>query len=249
MVTVEDLRGVYSGRTHPKVQSGQWTEEEVLRRFLDNFDSSQDGQVGPRGAHPSFLPSLWCPLRACLPPGHAGRIPGLLQRRERLHGLGRGVRGHDDQRLAAVSSAPGPNPSIHEPAPLSPGLAAGPPWGWRLEGSAGRFRLQNQLDQVSSGTQDSRPQEVPVDVPPSPESCFAPGSWSHQHPNPILLSASWGSQEAPGAGGGGVCVSKRLSGKPGSALGGRSWKAAKFGGQSRRGLWGWGTGKQAGQAA
>lgn len=45
VVTVEDLRGVYSGRTHPKVQSGQWTEEEVLRRFLDNFDSSQDGQV------------------------------------------------------------------------------------------------------------------------------------------------------------------------------------------------------------
>uniref|UniRef100_A0A8P0PJ51 Calcyphosine n=2 Tax=Canis lupus familiaris TaxID=9615 RepID=A0A8P0PJ51_CANLF len=46
VVTVDDLRGVYSGRTHPKVQSGEWTEEEVLRRFLDNFDSSEkDGQV------------------------------------------------------------------------------------------------------------------------------------------------------------------------------------------------------------
>ncbi|XP_004450277.2 calcyphosin [Dasypus novemcinctus] len=46
VVTVSDLRGVYSGRAHPKVQSGEWTEEEVLRRFLDNFDSPEkDGQV------------------------------------------------------------------------------------------------------------------------------------------------------------------------------------------------------------
>uniref|UniRef100_A0A2K6GN25 Calcyphosin n=1 Tax=Propithecus coquereli TaxID=379532 RepID=A0A2K6GN25_PROCO len=46
VVTVDDLRGVYSGRGHPKVRSGEWTEEEVLRRFLDNFDSSEkDGQV------------------------------------------------------------------------------------------------------------------------------------------------------------------------------------------------------------
>nr|XP_020739416.1 calcyphosin isoform X4 [Odocoileus virginianus texanus] len=47
VVTVDDLRGVYSGRAHPKVRSGEWTEEQVLRRFLDNFDSSEkDGQVG-----------------------------------------------------------------------------------------------------------------------------------------------------------------------------------------------------------
>lgn len=47
VVTVDDLRGVYSGRAHPKVRSGEWTEEEALRRFLDNFDSSKkDGQVG-----------------------------------------------------------------------------------------------------------------------------------------------------------------------------------------------------------
>uniref|UniRef100_G1S0L5 Calcyphosine n=1 Tax=Nomascus leucogenys TaxID=61853 RepID=G1S0L5_NOMLE len=46
VVTVDDLRGVYSGRAHPKVRSGKWTEDEVLRRFLDNFDSSEkDGQV------------------------------------------------------------------------------------------------------------------------------------------------------------------------------------------------------------
>ncbi|XP_058393913.1 calcyphosin [Diceros bicornis minor] len=46
VVTVDDLRGAYSGRAHPKVRSGEWTEEDVLRRFLDNFDSSEkDGQV------------------------------------------------------------------------------------------------------------------------------------------------------------------------------------------------------------
>lgn len=69
VVTVDDLRGVYSGRTHPKVQSGEWTEEEVLRRFLDNFDSSEkDGQVGAH-RHPYPLrPGLWPLLRACLPP-------------------------------------------------------------------------------------------------------------------------------------------------------------------------------------
>uniref|UniRef100_H0WPI6 Calcyphosine n=2 Tax=Otolemur garnettii TaxID=30611 RepID=H0WPI6_OTOGA len=45
VVTVDDLHGVYIGCFHPKVQSGEWTEEEVLRHFLDNFDSSEDGQV------------------------------------------------------------------------------------------------------------------------------------------------------------------------------------------------------------
>lgn len=46
VVTLEDLRGVYSGRAHPKVRSGEWTEDDALRRFLDNFDSSEkDGQV------------------------------------------------------------------------------------------------------------------------------------------------------------------------------------------------------------
>ncbi|XP_028340004.1 calcyphosin [Physeter macrocephalus] len=53
VVTVDDLRGVYSGRAHPRVRSGEWTEEEVLRRFLDNSDSSEkDGQVGARVPHP-----------------------------------------------------------------------------------------------------------------------------------------------------------------------------------------------------
>lgn len=57
VVTVDDLRGVYSGRAHPKVRSGEWTEEEVLRRFLDNFDSSEkDGQVGAKTPSPPPKP-------------------------------------------------------------------------------------------------------------------------------------------------------------------------------------------------
>ncbi|XP_036096684.1 calcyphosin isoform X1 [Molossus molossus] len=66
VVTVDDLRGVYSCHAHPKVQSGEWTEEEALRHFLDNFDSfEKDGQVGAYrvpltpptpGFHPSLEP-------------------------------------------------------------------------------------------------------------------------------------------------------------------------------------------------
>lgn len=53
VVTVDDLRGVYSGHAHPKVLSGEWTEEEVFRRFLDNFDSPEkDGQVGSAQGDP-----------------------------------------------------------------------------------------------------------------------------------------------------------------------------------------------------
>ncbi|CAI5799227.1 calcyphosin [Podarcis lilfordi] len=47
LVTVEDLRGVYNGRSHPKFKSGEWTEEQVFRSFLDSFDSpdDKDGKV------------------------------------------------------------------------------------------------------------------------------------------------------------------------------------------------------------
>ena len=73
VVTVDDLRGVYSGRTHPKVRNGEWTEEEVLRRFLDNFDSSEkDGQVGAPGYPCPLRPGVWSPLTARPPPGHSG---------------------------------------------------------------------------------------------------------------------------------------------------------------------------------
>ncbi|XP_069483227.1 calcyphosin-like protein isoform X2 [Ambystoma mexicanum] len=47
IVTVEDLRGVYNAKHHPKYQNGEWTEDQVFRVFLDNFDSpyDKDGKV------------------------------------------------------------------------------------------------------------------------------------------------------------------------------------------------------------
>lgn len=46
VVTIEDLRGVYSAKKHPKYLSGEWTEDQVLRQFLDSFDSQdKDGRI------------------------------------------------------------------------------------------------------------------------------------------------------------------------------------------------------------
>ncbi|KAK1787424.1 hypothetical protein P4O66_002911 [Electrophorus voltai] len=47
VITIEDLRGVYNVKHHPKYQNGEWTEEQIFRKFLDSFDSpdDKDGQV------------------------------------------------------------------------------------------------------------------------------------------------------------------------------------------------------------
>ena len=47
VVTVEDLKGVYSVKQHKKYMSGEWTEDQCLKEFLDSFDSpnDKDGQV------------------------------------------------------------------------------------------------------------------------------------------------------------------------------------------------------------
>ncbi|MBN3301108.1 CAPSL protein, partial [Amia calva] len=47
VITIEDLKGVYNAKHHPKYQNGEWTEDQVFRSFLDSFDSpyDKDGQV------------------------------------------------------------------------------------------------------------------------------------------------------------------------------------------------------------
>ncbi|XP_062269014.1 calcyphosine-like b isoform X1 [Platichthys flesus] len=47
VITVEDLRGVYNAKYHPKYQNGEWTEDQVFRTFLDSFDTpyDKDGKV------------------------------------------------------------------------------------------------------------------------------------------------------------------------------------------------------------
>lgn len=46
MITIDDLKGVYSAAAHPKVQRGEMTEEEVFLQFLNNFgDVNNDGTI------------------------------------------------------------------------------------------------------------------------------------------------------------------------------------------------------------
>jgi Ca2+-binding EF-hand superfamily protein len=46
-ITVDDLRGVYVVKSHPKYMNGEWNEDQVLRHFLDCFDygKHKDGVV------------------------------------------------------------------------------------------------------------------------------------------------------------------------------------------------------------
>ena len=46
-ITVDDLKGVYNVKKHPKFISGEMTEEEILGEFLTSFDtpSDYDGKV------------------------------------------------------------------------------------------------------------------------------------------------------------------------------------------------------------
>jgi len=46
-ITVEDLKGVYNVKKHPKFLSGEWNEDKCLREFLDSFDApdNKDGVV------------------------------------------------------------------------------------------------------------------------------------------------------------------------------------------------------------
>lgn len=47
VVTIQDLRGVYNARHHPKYLNGEYTEDQVFKDFLKNFDApnNPDGQV------------------------------------------------------------------------------------------------------------------------------------------------------------------------------------------------------------
>lgn len=118
VVTVDDLRGVYSGHAHPKVRSGEWTEDEALHQFLDNFDTfEKDGQVcspgtSHRGSFPGLGPTQPSPLIACHPTphprhtGHTSRVPRLLQGTQRFSGHRFRVRGHGEQCLAPLMLLP-----------------------------------------------------------------------------------------------------------------------------------------------
>ncbi|KAG1700920.1 Calcyphosin-like protein [Nymphon striatum] len=42
IVTIDDLKGVYNARKHPKYENGELTEAQVFGLFLRNFDSPND---------------------------------------------------------------------------------------------------------------------------------------------------------------------------------------------------------------
>jgi len=47
VITVDDLKGTYSVKKHPKFLSGEMTEDQCLEKFLEHFDPSghDDGKV------------------------------------------------------------------------------------------------------------------------------------------------------------------------------------------------------------
>ncbi|XP_065070277.1 calcyphosin-like protein isoform X2 [Rhopilema esculentum] len=42
LITIDDLRGVYNVKQHPKYKNGEWTEDQCFRKFLDSFDTPDD---------------------------------------------------------------------------------------------------------------------------------------------------------------------------------------------------------------
>lgn len=65
VITIEDLRGVYNAKYHPKYQNGEWSEDQVFRTFLDSFDCpyDKDGKVTgtKRSTWSSYcLNTSWC---------------------------------------------------------------------------------------------------------------------------------------------------------------------------------------------
>ena len=45
VVRLDDIRYFYNARKHPKVESGEKTQDVVLKEFLDTFDGNKDGTL------------------------------------------------------------------------------------------------------------------------------------------------------------------------------------------------------------
>ena len=47
VITVDDLKGVYNAKKHPKFINGEWSEAECFKHFLATFEAPEekDGKV------------------------------------------------------------------------------------------------------------------------------------------------------------------------------------------------------------
>ena len=46
VITLEDLKNVYTVREHPKFKSGEMSEDEILTEFLHNFEGGRGNRDG-----------------------------------------------------------------------------------------------------------------------------------------------------------------------------------------------------------
>lgn len=46
VITVNDLKNVYSVKEHPKYQTGEMSEDELLTEFLNNFEGGRGNNDG-----------------------------------------------------------------------------------------------------------------------------------------------------------------------------------------------------------
>ena len=46
VITVDDIKGVYNAKQHPKYQNGEMTEMQIFRQFMDTFEGPESNSRG-----------------------------------------------------------------------------------------------------------------------------------------------------------------------------------------------------------
>ncbi|KAH0625724.1 hypothetical protein JD844_033930 [Phrynosoma platyrhinos] len=59
LVTVEDLRGVYNSRSHPKFKSGEWTEDQITAEEFLNYYSGVSASIDSDDYFVDMMKAAW----------------------------------------------------------------------------------------------------------------------------------------------------------------------------------------------